>query len=110
MMVKVRKAKAELEKEARAKARIRPIFLRYWNKPLRTVHYVEHQLRAVGAEREIFTRPALQRLHEVSGSIPRHINHLATLALMAAVGTETRLVDEELVRALIETEWQGVAS
>lgn len=79
-------------------------------RPEETVHYVEHQLRTVGAEREVFTRPALQRLHEVSAGIPRHINHLATLALMAAAGTDTRLVDEELVRALVETEWQGVAS
>lgn len=76
-------------------------------KPEETVRYVEHQLQAAGATGEIFTRPALQRLHEVSTGIPRHINHLATLALMAAAGVGTRLVDEELVRALIETEWQG---
>ena len=78
--------------------------------PEETVRYVEHQLHAVGAAGEIFTRPALNRLHEVSGGIPRHINHLATLALMAAVGTGTRLVDDELIGALIETEWRGVAS
>lgn len=78
--------------------------------PDETVRYVEHQLQAAGAAGEIFTRPALNRLHEASAGIPRHINHLATLALMGAVSTGTRLVDEELIGALIETEWQGPAS
>jgi len=75
-----------------------------------TVRYVEHQLQAAGASGEIFTRPALNRVHEVSAGVPRLVNHLATLALMSAAGTGTRLVDEELIGALIETEWQGTTS
>lgn len=78
--------------------------------PDETARYVEHQLTAAGAQGEVFTRSALQRLHEASAGIPRHINHLATLALMSAAGRNTRLVDESLIDALIETEWQGVAS
>lgn len=78
--------------------------------PEETVHYVEHQLRTAGARSEIFTRPALERLHKATAGIPRHINHLATLALMTAAATNNRLVDEALVDALIETEWQGVPS
>lgn len=78
--------------------------------PKETVRYVEHQLQTAGANSEIFIRPVLNGLHEVSAGIPRHINHLATFALMGAVSTGTRLVDEELIGALIETEWQGVAS
>ena len=70
-----------------------------------TAEYVEHRLRAAGAERPLFDDGALSALFALSGGVPRRINRLGDLALLVgyADGLETmtaaevEAVAEELV-------------
>ena len=39
--------------------------------------------------------------------IPRKINKVATACLMAAVGQNAKLIDDHLVRVVIESEFEG---
>jgi general secretion pathway protein A len=47
-----------------------------------TFAYVIHRLQRAGGSALIFTRPALARLHRISGGIPRLINLIADRALL----------------------------
>ena len=66
--------------------------------------YTQHHLQRAGAENEIFTQPALERIHKASGGVPRRINQLATLSLMSAASSETKLVDDQLIDEVIHCE------
>jgi general secretion pathway protein A len=46
--------------------------------------YVAHRLAAAGARRELFSAAALQRLHRLSGGVPRRVNVIADRALLGA--------------------------
>jgi type II secretory pathway predicted ATPase ExeA len=48
-----------------------------------TERYVAEKLAAAGRTEPAFTPRALARLHELSGGVPRGIDHLGSLALMA---------------------------
>ena len=72
------------------------IGLRYRLGPLslaETVAYVEHRIRVAGGRRNPFTREAVERMHAVSGGIPRLINTVATTALLDAFGDDAETVD-----------------
>src|SRR5262249_36303042 len=65
------------------------IGLRYRLGPLslaETIDYIEHRIRVAGGARNPFGRPAMERIHALSGGIPRLINTLATTALLDAFG------------------------
>src|SRR5262249_38935426 len=47
-----------------------------------TIAYIEHRIRVAGGARNPFARTAMERIHAVSGGIPRLINTLATTALL----------------------------
>ncbi len=81
---------------------------RYQLKPLNqkeTREYIDYRLKQAGCERVLFTRNATQRIHKLSGGIPRVINVLCDNALMGAysedqekvsVGTVMRAASEVL--------------
>jgi len=72
------------------------IGLRYRLGPLsvaETVDYIEHRIRVAGGARNPFARPAMERIHAVSGGIPRLINTLATTALLDAFGEDATTID-----------------
>jgi len=72
------------------------IGLRYRLGPLslaETIDYIEHRIRVAGGERNPFARTAMERIHAVSGGIPRLINTLATTALLDAFGDDAESVD-----------------
>jgi len=56
---------------------------------------------------EIFTQTALGVLHEYAGGIPRKVNKVATACLMAAAGKQHRLIDDHLMRVVIESEFEA---
>lgn len=58
-----------------------------------TVNYVRHRLKVAGATRDIFDDGALMRVHQVSGGVPRLINVVCELALVAAFGDEVDTID-----------------
>lgn len=75
--------------------------------PAETSHYVKRHLAAVKNTAEIFTQAALTVLHEYTGGIPRRINKVATACLMAASGRQLRIIDDHLMRVVIESEFEA---
>ena len=72
-----------------------------------TTDYVKRHLAAVESPADIFTPAALGVLHEYTGGIPRRINKVATASLMAASGAQQRLIDDHLIRVVIESEFEA---
>ena len=59
--------------------------------------YLIARLRAAGMTRPVFTRRAAQRVAACSGGVPRDINRLADLALMAGFSLEAAKITPDLV-------------
>jgi type II secretory pathway predicted ATPase ExeA len=72
-----------------------------------TIAYVTRHLEAAKTAGEIFTPAAITVMHEYTGGIPRKINKVATACLMAAVSRKQRLVDDHLMRVVIESEFEA---
>lgn len=58
-----------------------------------TQEYVQHALAREGCQRKLFGPEAIARLHELSCGLPRRVNQLAELALLAAAGGEATQID-----------------
>lgn len=67
---------------------------------LDTAQYVQRALAEAGANVGIFEAAALTRLHELSGGIPRRVNQLADLALLAGAGQQLEHIDAATVEAV----------
>ncbi|MGI6542269.1 MAG: ExeA family protein [Limnochordia bacterium] len=72
--------------------------------PQETAEYVQHHLQVAGAQRPIFTEPALKRLHQTSNGNARRINRIAVLCLLSAALTKQDLIDDELVSQVVASE------
>lgn len=72
-----------------------------------TTAYISKHLAAVKATGEIFTQAAIGVIHEYCEGIPRKVNKVATACLMAATGQNNKLIDDYLVRVVIESEFEG---
>ena len=72
-----------------------------------TAAYIAKHLAAVKAPGEIFTQAAIGVIHEYCEGIPRKMNKVATACLMAATGKSQKLIDDHLVRVVIESEFEG---
>ncbi len=75
--------------------------------PQETAAYIRHHLKLAGVDQELFTARALDHIHRACNGLPRPINQLAHLCLMAAAARQERLVDHEPVEAVIAAEWQA---
>jgi len=62
-----------------------------------TREYIEHRLRIYGAQKPLFTRGAISRIHTLSGGIPRLINILCDRALLGAYSEEKQMVSQRIV-------------
>lgn len=62
-----------------------------------TEQYVREGLSRVGCNRDLFNTDALARLFQQSQGIPRAVNSLCELSLLAAMGQERDVVDAEIV-------------
>ena len=71
-----------------------------------TESYITRHLEAVKAPGEIFTRAAQGVIHEYCGGFPRKVNKLATACLMTAAGQHASIVDDHMVRVVIESEFE----
>jgi MSHA biogenesis protein MshM len=65
-----------------------------------SVRYVEQKLAAAGRAEPAFTPFALVRLHDLSGGVPRGLDRLAMLALMAGAMRKREVVTPDLVDAV----------
>lgn len=72
-----------------------------------THDYIRKHLEAVKASGDIFTRAAIDLIHEYCGGIPRKVNKVCTACLMTATNKNATLVDDYLVRTVIECEFEG---
>ena len=84
-----------LDRAAYAPLRQR-IGMRYSLGPLpleETIAYIEHRIRVAGANRNPFSRAAMEEIHARSGGIPRLINALATTALLDAFGDDAEVIE-----------------
>jgi len=84
------------------------IDLRYHLSPYdrqQTEEYIKKQLDYAGETREIFTDRAIDAMYEFSHGVARKINKLAVACLMHAAQLQKRIVDDHMVRLIIEEEF-----
>ena len=60
--------------------------------------YIRHRLQICGASKTLFDKRAVDRIHELSGGIPRLINVLCDRALLGAYVEGSPQVDSKIVR------------
>jgi len=55
--------------------------------------------------RPLFTEPALRLLHAHAGGLPRQLNNLAHACLLYAYGQQRQLIDDAIVKAVLDNEF-----
>ena len=68
-----------------------------------TTSYIRFRLEAAGAKNTIFSDEAIAAVFQRSGGIPRWINNICHMAMLAAFSHEQRLVTPEFVKEAVET-------
>jgi len=63
-----------------------------------TIRYIEHRLGVAGADRALFNEEALKLIHNYSGGIPRRINRLCNVSLLAGFGKKLEHIDAPTVQ------------
>lgn len=69
-----------------------------------TEQYVQRHLKYSGTQHEIFTAKAYEEIYRNSTGIPRMINRVCEKTLMYAAQQQKRLVDDHMVRFVVEHE------
>lgn len=64
-----------------------------------TTAYIRQTLAEAGAQADLFTAAALRAVFDETGGVPRAVNRLCDLSLLAAMGQDVRTVDAETVHA-----------
>ncbi|MCK4326214.1 hypothetical protein KAW55_05615, partial [bacterium] len=67
-----------------------------------TQEYISHRLEIAGRKSPIFTKDAISLIFDRSGGIPRRINTVCDLGLLAGFGKKKEKVDMEVVRKAIQ--------
>lgn len=70
-----------------------------------TKGYITHHLKRAGVTNEIFTDMAIDVIHAFTQGIPRKINNLYCAGLLSGFGERKSLIDDYLVRQVIESEF-----
>lgn len=69
-----------------------------------TEEYMERHLNYAGRSREIFSDGAIDVIHAYAGGNARKINNICTPGLMHAMSQKKRVVDDHMVKYVIENE------
>jgi len=64
-----------------------------------TIQHVTAALEQAGSKTPVFTDEALHLLHDLSTGVPRHVNRLANLALLAGAGRKLTQIDVDTVES-----------
>jgi len=75
-----------------------------------SVCYVQHRLAVAGRVEPLFTTDALAALYQYSQGLPRSLNHLANMALLAGFASGARGIDGALVHDVahdVEGRWRA---
>ena len=65
-------------------------------------NYIKHRLKVAQAKKEVFTQGAMRAIYEGSGGIPRRINQIGDLSLLAGFGRKAEKIDEKTVQAVVK--------
>lgn len=79
------------------------ISLNYHLRPLlldEIMEYIDFRLEAAGGSPGLFTPDAVQRIHDLTGGVPRKINSVATNALLVAYGSNSALIDSGIINII----------
>jgi general secretion pathway protein A len=66
--------------------------------PQETADYIQHRLRTAGRDAPVFTMDAFRAIIQFSGGIPRRINHICDLALMAGFSSNMASIDMPVIQ------------
>ena len=70
--------------------------------PSETQQYIAHRLRIAGSDNNIFTKEAIQAVHQYSQGIPRKINNLCDLTLLVAFNRKLRPISQQIISAVAD--------
>jgi type II secretory pathway predicted ATPase ExeA len=62
-----------------------------------TLEYIDFRLETAGGPAGIFTPDAVQKIHELTGGVPRKINIVATNALLVGFGRDAAIIDGTII-------------
>ena len=71
----------------------------------RTGEYIRHQMKNAGANSEIFTEAAIQKIHDYSTGIARVIDKVCTSVLIYGSQNRLRLIDDHAVSLVLDCEF-----
>ncbi len=77
------------------------IAMRYHLTPLshdETLEYVKFRLKEAGSANDIINRQALDEIYEYSKGIPRTINNICDMSLMAGFISNTKVIDSKIIK------------
>lgn len=67
-----------------------------------TKNYIYHRLEVANLKEPIFTKEAISSIHKHAGGIPRRINRLCDLCLLAGFAKKVKKIDEDIVKEEIK--------
>jgi general secretion pathway protein A len=67
-----------------------------------TGKYIAHRLKKSGGSPDIFTQDAVDRIHDVSGGIPRTINLLCDAALVYGYADELKCIQAPVIETIVK--------
>ena len=73
----------------------------------KTNEYILSQLNYAGTERELFTEAAIDEVYKFSGGIPRLINKACAESLMYGAQNKKTIIDDRMVKLVVEQELIG---
>ena len=73
----------------------------------RTTEYISAQLAYAGTDREIFTEAAIDEIFKFSGGIPRLINKACSETLMYGTQNRKTILDDRMVKLVVDQELIG---
>ena len=72
-----------------------------------TEQYIASHMDYSGCTQDVFTAKALDEIHKASAGIPRMVNRICEKALMYASQNQKRLIDDYMIKFVIEHEMLG---
>jgi len=65
-----------------------------------TESYIQNRLESSGGRRTVFQSDAIDQLQQITGGVPREINRLCELALLAGMSDSLTAIDRKLIASL----------
>jgi len=65
-----------------------------------TQAYIDHRVVHAGGDKGLFTPAAMQRIHDLSGGIPRAINLMCQAALVYGFADEAKSITQDIIRQI----------